>query len=715
MGVLLALLSLVIGKAWAEVVVTDFGGEAGYLIYDTGDGRHWVVGPYYSAVPAPLPEALEVRPGATGQPMRVRGVSVSGAVGFWRALPHAIQPEADEARPIQDATPIGNARPLKGQRFDMQFVGLRLPRLTPLNRIAIAFDGASAPLPGGFAVQTSIDGGETWHGWPRAALPHVPDPRGSRYVIPLHGVTADAVRVVTHRPPPEGLRLNAVEMFADQLPPLVSLSGAPGVAAQLNNLWLAFGTAATEAHLAADPWRPNPPPFENGMLGLASAEWSDWNARKLAWSADPQHRRRLADALAVQRIDDDGYVWASPHDEKHLDHSRHYTTNAAYAAGVARTYLWTRDDAWLGRRGSDGRTVLERARAALGLLMDLGARDGLVTLRDPAINGTASGLPGNYWDAWRFGGADTLLNIWTCEALRLWAELEQALGGDAAAAPYRAAAAAMEARLHEVLWNPEARRLVGALDVHGNAHDYGFTFVNLAGLAAGLLPPEKARDVLDWLDGRRVAAGDTSVGDDIYAFGFAPRSNTLAAEARGGEWWESWGGRLAVSDDGPGIYGRNVQNGGTIFYVSADDLMGRLRTRGVDDAAQRLHGILAEHAKDGLRRQPVTPRYGHNTIVGIQGPFPESGLVPLFALEGFAGLRPTAKGLVIHPRFPAAWDQLTLHGLCYAGRDFTLLAAEGLAPTVEETDGRTVVRVPRGGRFLLTSDGRLEPVKEERP
>lgn len=180
-------------------------------------------------------------------------------------------------------------------------------------------------------------------------------------------------------------------------------------------------------------------------------------------------------------------------------------------------------------------------------------------------------------------------------------------------------------------------------------------------------------------------------------------------------WFEDWGGSLGVNDDGPGSWGRNSQNGGAIFCVSSDDLLARLRWLGPDAALERLGGIAAAFAEDGLRRMPVT-RFGHNTVLGVQGPFPESGLVPLFALEGFLGVEPVSGGLRVTPRLPSGWDSFRVSGVCFAGETFDIEAVRaGVAKIETDADGRRVVTVPVDAAALLAPDHTLQTLPEPTP
>ena len=669
----------------------DFGGEAGHALLEDAPGVLRVEGPYHSGV--------RLSAGVVRDATAVRGLSITGEPGTRTPLAAGAR-----ARPGESAAQEPTARGSGGRAW--------LTRLTPLGRVEL--EAGPDGWPESIRLRYSIDGGRHWLRLPRAELHNLRNVPGHvRLSFDLHGVVADALGVFDPADAPASVGLAA---FAADKPAWAEAPDAPGVAAALTGMWLQYGPALTEVKLSGTGWQPNPPPLEGGMVGLDSAEWADINTRKLSVSPDPDLRRRVEDMLVKQRSGEDGYVWASPDFEKHLEHSRHYTTNAQYAEGVARHFLWNRDPAFLDRKNPQGRSVLDRGRAALDqLLGDFGGEAGLVRIDDPANDGTPSGLPNNYWDVWRFGGVDGLLNAQAYEAVLGWAELEKAIGERAREMRLREVAQKMEASMPEALWNPDTGRFVGAINVEGEKHDYGFPFVNLAVLAAGLGDDAQATSVFDWLDGRRLVAGDTSKGADIYHWGLAPRSNTLSAESRGGVSFEDWGGSLGVNNDGPGSWGRNSQNGGAIFCVSSDDLLARLRWLGPDAALERLGGIAAAFAEDGLRRMPVT-RFGHNTVLGVQGPFPESGLVPLFALEGFLGVEPVSGGLRVTPRLPSGWDSFRVSGVCFAGETFDIEAVRaGVAKIETDADGRRVVTVPVDAAALLAPDHTLQTLPEPTP
>ena len=74
-------------------------------------------------------------------------------------------------------------------------------------------------------------------------------------------------------------------------------------------------------------------------------------------------------------------------------------------------------------------------------------------------------------------------------------------------------------------WNEKTGRF-GTVDLDGNLHDYGFTFLNNEAVYYDFATPEQARSIHAWLGGQRMVEGDTSTGKDIYHWRFGPRSTT---------------------------------------------------------------------------------------------------------------------------------------------------------------------------------------------
>ncbi|MHB8900777.1 MAG: glucosidase family protein, partial [Thermoguttaceae bacterium] len=284
--------------------------------------------------------------------------------------------------------------------------------------------------------------------------------------------------------------------------------------------------------------------------------------------------------------------------------SRHPTNNSVFVQACCDYFNWTGDVDFL-------RQSLPRMRTALAFAMKefdtrengcvvvpwVGhcGRTGFLTLPDGQkrlIPGR--GIGNNYWDLLPFGHKDCLATIYFYAALRQMVELEQLIDRHAewqmpAAPPELAAnpmcrqAEEIRARASKLFWIDEAGRFVACIDADGASHDYGFTFLNLEAVYYGFASEAQSRTILDWVGGRRSVAGDTSQGEDIYHWRFAPRATT-----RRNVDWYLWVWHRP--EDIP--WGGQVQDGGAVLGWSYHDVMARLQTAGPDDAWKRLRGIL---------------------------------------------------------------------------------------------------------------------------
>jgi len=588
-----------------------------------------------------------------------------------------------------------------------QSIGLLFDDIRALDALVIR-RSADTPLPDAFAVEYSTDGGRVWNDVPAADFAHFPDLGKKSIRIPLHGLAANAVRVVAHRLPALGngrhaLRLGAVEAVGTHRL-LFEMDAGPQTRADWNNMWLVFGSAKNEIQQNFTPWLPTERPNCGGLLGIGSTIWAHWNAMKLAWIDAPGEQEYFAGRVNSYPLDDRGLVGVSPRSFRHLGHSKHYVTPAIYTAGLAYWHLARRDPAFLAQMDREGEsTLLERMRKAMRYqLDDLDGKSGVLTINDPEHDGTAAGKSSNYWDTWRFGYRSAYANIRFYQSLRWMARLEAALGNAEQSAEFVALGRKVRERFNEIFWNPVAGRFVGAIDINGQPHDYGFTFVNLEAVASGIVSGEHAREIFQWLDGKRIVEGDSSAGPDIYRFKAAPRPNTLAAEAVEPLWWDEW--TMKVGPGTMGEYGKQLQNGGLIFYVSYYDLMARLRVLGVENAMRRMEAILGEFHKDQLRRQPGNG-LGSTHVQGFVREFPESGLVPLFFVTGILGIEPDADGLRIEPALPPAWKFAGIREYRFAGKTYRIRVERGLsAPSAEGTD----VQIPAKGRWTLRPNGEVE-------
>ena len=464
-------------------------------------------------------------------------------------------------------------------------------------------------------------------------------------------------------------------------------SGAAGdVTLQMNRMWATFGRG------------------ENVRLTPFGNEpgWYEWMARRHCWSDTPEYRDRLRGKLIDWPQSKDGYLWTWGNQEGWPTHGvRHYENNGKYILAVCKYYSWQGGKAFLDKVDtttsvsvrpnqtdvSEGRTVLEKVRAAMYFqLTALDGQSGLAIVTDPQCDGTADGMPTDYWDNFRFGYKTAYVNIYFYASLLAMAELEASLGKSARSGELRTLAAKVKETFGKTFWDAEKGRFIGCLDITGRRWDFGFTYLNLEAIAYGLATPEQAGRIFEWLDGERIIACDKQqvgsrmtgvTGAEIYDLGWAPRSITRAVESiqvDGKYWWWHLNNRINVGGASPNAsYGEHVENGGAIFYVSHYDMMARLDTFGADNAWQRFEGILAEHRKDGLKRDPRN-NAGVDWKWGIIGEFPESGLVPATIALGFMGLDATPDALVVRPRLPQALPWLEIRHVAYRGGIYSIKA-----------------------------------------
>lgn len=425
--------------------------------------------------------------------------------------------------------------------------------------------------------------------------------------------------------------------------------------------------------------------------GCSFSSWIEWSALTRAWFDGPLKQGELSRATSA-RMDDEGYVqvndawrgWPFP-DNARYD-TRHFENNPRYILGFWRHYLWDRDPDLL-------RKEIGRLRSAMEfLLKQMQGEKGLMVSDSKDITGKHQGVGSNYWDILPFGYLDAYANTSFYGSLEAMAQLESLYAALPLASADKkklppARAAEFYSRLRqlckqrymETFWDDKEGRFIGCVDKDGGRHDYGFTFVNLEAMYYGLASPEQVRRIYHWMENGRSSAGK----QDIYsAWIFAPRANTIhdpewdeqhPDSKEGGSvkaWWHfGWHGTR---------YGDQCQDGGAILYTSFFDLMARSTFLGADNAYDRWHQILARYRMpDRLCGGPPLSR-GENPqqlnpgSVGLDIPFPESGLVPLWFLYGVMGLEPTPQGLRIKPNLPDALQFCQLSNVSYRHLPLTI-------------------------------------------
>lgn len=387
--------------------------------------------------------------------------------------------------------------------------------------------------------------------------------------------------------------------------------------------------------------------------------------------------------------------------------TRHNINNFDFIRGGIDVFRWTGDVTYL-------RAMLPRLRQALQFAQrEFRTREnncvltpwvghegtsGLVRRADGTkefLFGT--GIGNNYWDLMPFGYKDSYATIRYYDTLLRVAELERAIDrhpewnlpagpGRFDPAELERHAAAVKAEGNRLFWSDETGRFVAGPDVNGARHDYGFTFLNTDAIHYGFATDEHARQIMDWLDGRRIVSGDTSTGSDIYRFRFGPRATT-----RRNIDYYFWGWKNPESIP----FGGQVQDGGAVLGWSYMDLSSRLKVNGPDNAWARLHEIVAwfeevqasggyreYYKKQGAKLQGDGAAGG----LGLDQEFFESLLVPQIMLRGFLGFTATADGCKIEPRLPSAFPSLTIDRIRIKGLVLAVTASRD-AIVVKKVEG----------------------------
>jgi len=469
----------------------------------------------------------------------------------------------------------------------------------------------------------------------------------------------------------------------------------------------------TEAFPEFDESRSVPVPLEDAPPGLGlmfsmvpmftHPEWKDhFTGLRLRWeNAEPQEVVVRSVHTAVD--------------------SRHPITNSLFVMGCADFFRWTGEVEFLKQNIDRIRKVVAYARSEFAF-----EENGCVLVRwvghdgrrgfEPGPTGQKKlnfghGVGNNYYDLVPFGHRDCYASILLYAALKDAVELERAIEanpaweiatpgeGYASAAELESLAGNLKEQASAMFWNEGNGRFYGCFDADGVAYDYGFTFLNLEAIYYGFASDEQARSILDWLDGKRIVEGDTSIGDDIYHWRFAPRATTR----RNVEWYGwVWHGPETIP------WGGQIQDGGAVLGFSYHDLMSRLRMNGPDDAWQRLQVIIdwfeEVEAEGGYRAYYAKPNRGSLQGGGTPGglgmdhEFFESVLVPQVMLYGFLGFKPTADGVILNPRLPKRWAELSVSRIHYHDHIFDLKVTpdEVVIHFRQRAATDPVIRLPEG-------------------
>ena len=634
------------------------------------------------------------------------------------------------------------------------YVGYLFDGYYTLDTLEIKFPSDVQIFPSNISVEYTTDGGESWYMLPHyyyvlpnseglySCIMNFPNPKGATLDLPLNQITANGIRIKSLLYPlsSSGVKYFAVEEMRvyGNKGTLLYTSYDGYYNADLSNMWAIFGIAKTEPRMynSLRGASTNVEPFRSGQTMTASIEWTEWNGAQLNWSGYDEavniHVNSLKNAVyggdgwykdssgkyVVDTSEynnnsrDDGFIWATESAPQHLGEQNHYTNNPALII-ASRDYLLTGNGTagFLDSVNSRGQKMLDKLRKAMEyMLINLNGESGLMTIYDPRNDGTVRGVSSNYWDSLNFFGYNSAYeNVLFYRSVLAMADIENYLGNTSDAEYYAELAPKIKRVFNETFWDDEAGRYITAINVKGDVLDFGVTFVNFMAASAGLASEEQAKLVYDWVDGKRIVEGDTSTGEDIYNFKVSARSNTVAVETiveDGLHYW--WYNGHSFNDVLPGHwgeYGNQMQNGGTIFYISHYDVSGRTVVS-ADNAIGRFNAIMDEFHKDQLRRDPRT-KFGIYQV-SINGEFPESGLVPLTFVTDIVGITPALKGLKIESNLPSDMSYAGVREYRYGNRVYSVEVNKNLSkPEIKKDGEKWSVKLPAGKTWYITLENKL--------
>ena len=320
------------------------------------------------------------------------------------------------------------------------------------------------------------------------------------------------------------------------------------------------------------------------------------------------------------------------------------------------------------------------------------------------------GIGNGYWDLLGFPGVDFYSNVYYYKALKAMAYLEkvaetngievgevQVYSGknDGTMETYAETAASLEAladetrtAIQEYFWNEKTGRFHMGFNQDDPNHerpvDYGYVIFNQEAIVAGIPTAEQEASIMSWINGDRIVEGDTSQGEDIYRFRFAPRTSTLRNET---QYFWGWNARSTP-------FGQQVQDGGAVLYTSFYDILSRIKVLGVENAWTRFEEIMAwyqdvqEAGGEGTRfyreyydllGDPEQSLQGNNTAggLGLDAEFLENAILYAAIPYGFFGLGSDNVGsLQVAPVLPEDQEFWEIENLMFNGAKYDLRVTE---------------------------------------
>ena len=479
--------------------------------------------------------------------------------------------------------------------------------------------------------------------------------------------------------------------------------------------------------------------------------WYEWMSEKMMWSGDASYIGELKGKLRSFPQVSTGYMWSwgsMPYWQVGDCYSIHYDGTFRYIASVYDVVSWEGNTDFLFEKDNDtaggqyasvdasrGRTILEKTEACMNYILEyLHGKEGYILLTEESTYLNADGSQrfdyvkdadlycwnntgkdgshaSNYWDNLPFGGYDGYSNALFYNALHSMAGIYRMLGGDyvAKAEELEALAVTVKAKFNELYWSDETGRYIACIDSDGRRVDFGLTFHNFEILKYGLADADKAKSVFDWIDGDRIIEGEERTGAAILSYGqsiqlaigrrklkdledrglrLAAVTNTIPINNRENQklkvaWWH---GPEGINVWGSASYGCHLENGGYIFYPVFYELMARTEYEGAQSTTDRLADIAKVYEYNRLVSD-LAASGSTNWLEGLNGEFPESGLVPATYTYSLVGATAEYDGLHISPAFNDVYEFMGVRQLKYNGKSYDVKVNRDASCTVTATDG----------------------------
>jgi hypothetical protein len=200
--------------------------------------------------------------------------------------------------------------------------------------------------------------------------------------------------------------------------------------------------------------------------------------------------------------------------------------------------------------------------------------------------------PANWWDTIGFGHQDAYSNALAYHALLGMAEMARRADRPEDAQLYASRAQKIRSVYFDTFYDPATGVLAGWRSADGKLHDYYFLFVNSVAITYGLVPRDKANQIMD-----RLLAKMKEVGYSHFEYGLPGNLMPVRREDYAHHELSSGGGVKEDGSDGFQIY----QNGGATGDFAYFTLQALYQLDRRADADAILFPLLAGYEKGGFQ------------------------------------------------------------------------------------------------------------------